>query len=181
MLEELGVRYMVGGSVASGILGEPRSTIDVDFVVEFTQKDVSQFLDRLGVDYYFDLNTALAAVAAKRSFNVIHLPSALKVDFFVVSQSEDDQARLRRHLLAAIDASGTRLRVHAPEDLIVWKLRWYREGGEMSERQWRDALGILKIQRNDLDLALLSSEAARWGVEDLLDMALTQAGMKAGG
>jgi hypothetical protein len=106
-LDSLGIIHTIGGSIASSIAGEPRSTIDIDVVAALQESDVAAL-------------------------------------------------------------------VHPPEDILFQKLRWYRKGGETSDRQWRDILGIIRVQAQRLDRDCLRVNAPVLGVEDLLGRALSQ-------
>jgi hypothetical protein len=83
----------------------------------------------------------------------------------------------RRRRLVLDPASGRGIDVTAPEGIVVQKLVWYRSGGEVSDRQWRDVLGVLKAQRAALDRTEMAHWATVSGVRDLPDRALQQAGM----
>jgi hypothetical protein len=81
-LERAGVRYAVGGSWASTAFGEPRFTNAVDILAEFTQENLDEFLRHLPETFYVDVGEALSAIRLGRPFNVIHMPTVLKFDFF---------------------------------------------------------------------------------------------------
>lgn len=144
-LESACVRYAVGGSWASTAFGEPRFTNDVDILADFTVDTLGQFLRDLPKDFYFDPDEALEAVAAGRHFNVIYMPMAFKFDFFSARAFPLGMQELDRAVLLA----GTGLSDHptpfvSPEDILLAKLHWFREGGEISEVQWRDIRGIVR-------------------------------------
>jgi len=86
-LEHCGIRYLVGGSLASSLSGEPRSTLDVDLVVSITEQDVGNFVDRLGDEFYADADALRRAIRDKSSTNIIHYATSMKVDLFVVGGS----------------------------------------------------------------------------------------------
>ena len=172
-LERCGVRYLIGGSLASSVAGEPRSTMDVDLVVALTQADVTPFLANLGDGFYADEETLRRAVQARSSANVIHRATSTKVDLFVLGGTPlDDQQMERRVRLQVASAPDRFLYVYAAEDILLQKLRWYRLGNEVSDRQWRDILGIVGVQGQRLDLPYLRRGAHTLGVTDLLDRAL---------
>ena len=87
VLEAGGVRYLVGGSLASAVSGEPRSTLDVDLVVELTEKDVDRMVSGLGDRFHVDANSIRRAVRDRSSANVIHYATSTKVDLFMVGGS----------------------------------------------------------------------------------------------
>lgn len=176
--EALGIPYCVGGSVASGVFGEPRQTLDADLVAAVVGKHVGPLAGRLKDVYYVDEPMMLRAIAAQSSFNLIHLPTMLKVDVFVSWRSEFARSQFDRRIRASISKEAP-LEVYlaSPEDTILAKLDWYRQGGGTSDRQWRDVLGVLKVQAGRLDRAYLRDWAARLNVASLLDRALEDAGL----
>ncbi len=177
-LDALGVRYRVGGSVASSALGVPRSTLDVDVACELRLGDVARLAALLIDTYYLDEDMIRDAVRRQSCCNLIHLATMLKVDLFVRRARPFEDAaferRVRRPLDPAPDAREFDLTT--PEDIILHKLEWFRAGGEVSERQWRDALGVLAVQRGELDGAYLQRWADELGIADLLTRALAEAG-----
>ena len=173
VLDELGIAYLVGGSVASSVYGEARTTQDVDLVVDLAPPQVSRFVDRLGATFYADDERARQAVADRASFNVIHLPTMSKVDLFVAGPDLAARRQLeRRRTIALPGAPDVALSVASPEDVIVRKLHWYRLGNEVSERQWRDAAAVARLQGESLDKTVLREAARELGVEDLLERLL---------
>jgi len=175
-LEACGTRYLVGGSVASSISGEPRSTLDVDMVVELTEADVEGFVRQLGDEFHVDSDSLLRAVRERSSANLIHFATSTKVDLFVVGGSPVDRAQMDRRQKVTVASDPERqLFVYTPEDILLQKLRWYRMGDEVSDRQWRDVLGILVTQGRTLDEAYVRRGAETLGVGDLLDRALEEA------
>ena len=176
-LEENGVRYVVGGSLASSISGEPRSTLDVDLVVALDEDQVAPVIAALGTDFYSDPATIRQAIRGKSSANLLHLPSSVKVDLFVMGGSPVDEEQMDRRLRLKVATEPDRyLYVYTPEDILLQKLRWYRMGNEVSDRQWRDVLGILAVQGNKLDSAYLKRAAETLNVSALLLRAIDQVG-----
>lgn len=175
-LEELGVRYFVGGSLASSVYGVPRASIDADIVAELEQNHVAPLLARLAGAYYADKERARSAVQTRRSFNLIHLGTMFKVDLFVARGTPFDREALARARTRALDeqAAGRSYAVASPEDTILAKLEWFRLGREVSERQWTDVVGMIKAGGEELDRKHLESWATALGVSDLLDRALTE-------
>ena len=144
ILDELQVRYHLGGSFASAIHGVPRQTMDADLVVDLHPGTVVGLIDRLRDQFYVDLDVAKEAVVRHGSFNAIHLDSGFKIDFFIKGTGEFDEIELERSESTQISADPSRsAMVKTAEDIILRKLQWYRRGGEVSDRQWRDVLGVL--------------------------------------
>ena len=166
-LDALGVAWVTGGSIASSVHGEPRSTQDVDMVVALLRRHVTPFAKAMGRDYYVDVDAMRLAVTAGESFNAVHFASAIKVDFFVAGDDPFEAERLQRR--QRIETPNGALYVDTAEHTLLRKLEWYRRGGEMSERQWRDVQAIARIQGDRLDLEHLRLWASRLGVMDLLD------------
>jgi hypothetical protein len=154
-LEELGVLYHIGGSVASSLYGLPRLTIDVDIIADLRLEHVPPLVIRLQTDYYLNEDMIRDAIRRRSSFNIIHLNTMLKVDVYIPKSRPFDQEELRR-VQQEVLLEGTRpFNVASPEGTILNKLEWYRMGGEVSDRQWNDILGVLKVQGTHLEIAYL--------------------------
>jgi hypothetical protein len=176
VLDTLGVRYTIGGSIASSVAGEPRSTLDIDLVAELDATHVEFLVRSLEGDFYLDAAAIRRAVDQRRSVNLIHHTTQLKIDLFVAGGTPIDGLQLSRRREVEID--GRRLFVHPPEDILLQKLRWLREGGESSDRQWRDVLGVVRVQGSRLDIPYLKTQAEVLGVSDLLARALSAGGVR---
>jgi hypothetical protein len=173
-LDELGVPYFVTGSLASSYHGIPRASQDADLVVDLAADRVGALVSRLQGEFYVDDERVRDAVARRASFNVIHLPTMFKVDLFVLGEAPHAHEELARRRRLEVDA-GT-LELASAEDTLLHKLAWYRLGGGASDHQWQDALGILKVQADALDLSYLHRGADAIGVADLLARVLREAG-----
>lgn len=176
-LEQLEVPYHIGGSVASSLNGIPRLTIDVDIVTDLKLKHVRPLVKLLEADYYIDEDAVSDAIRRRSSFNVIHLESILKVDVFIAKSRLFDQEEFRRVQLKALEGSDRSFYIASPEGTILNKLEWYRMGGEVSDRQWNDILGVLKVQGTNLDMTYLQRWAIALKVSDLLERSLVDAGL----
>jgi hypothetical protein len=171
-LEELGVLYTIGGSIASSVAGEPRSTLDIDIVVALESEHVEPLLSALQPDFYIDREALIRAIRERRSVNLIHYVTQVKVDLFVAGGTPLDELQLTRR--RAVEIAGRRLYVQPPEDILLQKLRWFRPSEERSERQWRDVVAIVRVQGSALDRAYLRAHVPVIGVEDLVERLLEQ-------
>lgn len=169
VLEALGVPYHVGGSLASSIHGVPRATQDVDLVVDLSPSLIAPFCAELEREFYLSIESAESAVRRRSSFNLVHLASGIKIDLFQRGDDPFDLTEFSRARaeVVAIDPE-RRVVVKSAEDTLLRKLHWYRLGGERSDRQWTDVLGLARTQGERLDRAYLERWAAAIGVDDLL-------------
>lgn len=175
-LEAAGARWVLGGSLASSAFGHARTTQDVDLATDLEAEAVDAFLTVLGDRFYADRDAALTAARRRASFNVIHFDTVEKVDVFCVRAGSFGARGLDTPVLLTL-ADGTTLPVARPEHMVVEKLRWFRRGGEISERQLRDVLGVLQVSGPRLDIARMRDDADTVGVADLLETALRDAGL----
>ena len=175
-LEALGVPYALGGSWASAVHGVLRATQDADLVAGLRPEHAGPLVRALTGAFYGDLDAIREAIRAHSSFNIIHLETLFKIDVFVAGLHPFDRAQLERSQLhPLVEEPEWQVRVLSPEDTILAKLAWYRRGGEVSDRQWRDLLGVLMVQGDRLDGEYLRRMAAELGVAGLLARALEQA------
>ena len=175
-LDRLNVPYFIGGSLASALYGEPRATIDADIIADLKNEHVAPLVRALSNEFYIAQDAALDAIRAQRSFNVIHLATSFKVDVFVRKRRAFDDAQFARRTRQIISADPERSAyIATAEDTILAKLEWYKIGGAVSDRQWRDILGVLKTQSDALDQDYLRRMANQLGVTDLLERALREA------
>lgn len=176
--QALGIAYHIGGSVAGMAHGVTRTTLDVDLVADLRVEHILPLIERIQTDYYADEAVIRGAVRDTASFNLIHLATMDKIDVFVLKRGEYDRQAFLRADLRPLDGEpdSPLFFVETAEDVILNKLRWYRSGGEVSERQWSDVQGTLRVQRGSLDAAYLRRWAQGLAVLDLLERALQQAG-----
>jgi len=180
VLERMGIPYFVGGSLASSAHGVARATLDADIIARIAPQQAGRFARELGTEFYADIDAIADAAARQSSFNVIHIATAFKIDVFVPLATAYADVEMERRQSHIIDQeTGERMAFSTAEDTLLAKLRWYRRGNEVSERQWRDVLGILRVAGQGLDRSYLSLWAGALGVNDLLDRALGEAGHRA--
>lgn len=175
LLESLNVRYVIGGSFASSVHGVIRASVDADVVAELEPKHVAPFCRALKDDFYVNESRVQDAVERSASFNVIELRSMFKVDVFVAAGDPFTTSELERGVSSLLwkDPPAS-ARIASAEDTILAKLDWFRRGGEVSERQWTDVLGVIRVRGDELDFDYLRRFAAVLNVSDLLERALDQ-------
>jgi hypothetical protein len=178
VLEDLQVPYAVGGSLASSMHGIPRSTQDGDLVADLRAEHVQPFLAAVADSFYVSPERVLQAVQRRSSFNLVHLKTMIKVDVFVLkAEPLSLQEMARRQVLPVPGKPGMTLHVASAEDTVLQKLLWYEKGNRVSDRQWNDVLGVLKVQRSELDFNYLKEWARQAGVDELLKRAFEEAGI----
>jgi hypothetical protein len=175
--ERFDIRYYIGGSVASSARGLPRTTLDVDLVADLTPAHIEPLVTTLTDKYYIDADMIRDALQRKASFNIIHLDTMLKIDVFILKDQAHDQSAFQRASsgLLAPDQGGFPAVISASEDVVLHKLYWYRLGGETSERQWNDVLGVLQVQGQTLDMDYMQQWAEKLKLTDLLQRVLLEA------
>lgn len=179
IFEELELPYALGGSMASSLLGEPRTTVDVDMAVQLDDVVGDALIERFTADFYVPVDSAREAIRAHSSFNLIDTASALKVDLFVVGDGLLDRMQIERRVHVPLPTTPGGIWVTSAEDQVLRKLDWFRRSGAVSDRQWRDVVGILRVNGRSMDFAYLSATAEEVGLGSDLDAALDQAGLDA--
>ncbi|MCS6829415.1 MAG: hypothetical protein RMM08_03740 [Armatimonadota bacterium] len=176
VLDSLAVPYAISGSLASALYGIARATQDVDIIAELHPAHVPQLAGTLTAEFYIDDAAVAQEVARRGSFNLIHRETMFKVDIFVARDHPLDKAvlaRARRQVLHT-EPEVSAL-VITPEDVVVAKLLWYQQGREVSDKQWRDVVGILRVLADTLDRTYLTQFAQQLGVHDLMERAIAEA------
>lgn len=173
VLQRLGVAYHLGGSYASAIHGVPRQTHDVDLVVDLEPKHIPELTRTLKDEFYVDEKAVARAVATRTSVNLVHLATGVKVDLFVKGSTPFDSSEFDRRVVVRLgDERPHDVFVKSAEDTVLRKLLWFRLGGEVSDRQWQDVLGIVAVQGDRLDVDYLTRSADQLGLRELLDRVL---------
>jgi hypothetical protein len=180
-LETLGIPYVIGGSFASSVHGEARASADVDLLIELPEPRVRDLVRSFEADYYVSEEAARDAVRHASSFNAIHLRTMFKADLFVKGDSLLNEGQMSRRIAVRVGDPPRAVFVSSPEDTVLCKLDWFRRGGGVSDRQWRDVLGILKEKRGGLDIAYLADVASRTGLSGLFERAAGESGLSGAG
>lgn len=180
LVEALGrcaIPYLIGGSVASGIHGIYRTSLDVHLLADIDPGQIARFIQELGGEFYADADMMRDALESGRSFNLIHFASSYKFEIFPLSSGRFQQSQFSRREMKDIAVGGGTMTVlvATAEDTLLMKLVWYRSGGEVSERQWNDVRGIVAVQGQRLDREYLRQWAAYLKVADLVEAAIQSA------
>ena len=175
ILEQLGIAYAIGGSLASSIYGKVRFTQDADITVEPFESRAENLFERLKPSYYISQEAMYEALKRHSSFNIIHYESAFKIDVFISGSTTFEKQLMSRKKQVKLSGSMEKLfLVVSPEDIILLKLQWYRDSGFSSERQWEDVLGILEVQADRLDYEYMKKWSAILGINELLEKASSE-------
>lgn len=164
-LETLGIDYMLGGSQASIYYGEPRFTQDVDVIADIQATHLPQLVQRFPLpDFYLSAEAMAEAMRRRSQFNVIHPASGLKIDVILPKDTPYDRTQFaRRQRLPLLP--GTNAYFARPEDVILYKLLYYREGG--SDKHLRDIAGMLAISGREIDCAYIDKWAGKLGLQEI--------------
>jgi len=164
-LEQAKVPYMLTGSYASSIQGEPRLTHDIDLVVAITSAAARELIAAFpGPDYYLDETAIADAIRRKGQFNLLDALGGDKVDFWILTDEPFDQSRFSRRY--AEPFLGQQIYVSRPDDTILMKLQWAKMSGG-SEKQFHDAMSVYELQFASLDRPYMEQWASKLDIEDL--------------
>ena len=169
-LDELGIRYLIGGSLASSIFGEPRATRDTDLLADIKLEHAKALCETLESEFHISMEAIENALRDRSRFHVIHFQSVFKVDIFVPKKRSFDEQEFQRRQLHVVSRDPERhAYVASVEDIILAKLEWCREGKEVSAQQWRDITGMFKTNEGRLDVSYMRQTADELNVVDLLE------------
>lgn len=168
--DKYNIRYYICGSLASSLYGMARSTQDVDIVSDINLELIDEIVVDLKSDYFILSEMITEAINYKSSFNLIHLETMIKIDIFILKDEPYHKISIERISDDSIfpDQESFKVKFSSPEDVILSKLKWYKEGNMISERQWLDVLGIIKVQNEKLDKIYLFKWAKELSILDLL-------------
>lgn len=163
-LDSLGIPYLITGGIATTVHGRPRFTQDIDFVIAPSRDQLDRLVEALDPDFVVSRDAAREAHARRGEFNAIHRTLVFKVDFWFSTGDAFDLSRLARAQRLEV-IPGVTARVATPEDAIISKLLWLRQGA--TERNVEDIQGILRAHAGRLDLDYLDSMVRRLGLEQI--------------
>ncbi|NOY76642.1 MAG: hypothetical protein GXO76_02100 [Calditrichaeota bacterium] len=179
IFDELSISYYIGGSIASSLYGIARATLDIDIVADIKLRHISPLKKHLENDFYFDEDMVRDAIIKKSTFNMIHLETGTKLDIFILKYEPYQYNAIQRRRKDTIEEGNFESMFYfsSPEDIIINKLLWCKMGGEVSERQWHDVVGVIKIQNESLDKKYLKTWSQKLSVWSLLEKAFKEAGI----
>jgi hypothetical protein len=174
ILNTANIPYYITGGVAAIAHGEPRATIDLDVVISIDLADLPTLAANFEAQGFYVAGLADVLAGSLRCLNITHLETIENIDLMISGQEEYDLIKFDRKRLYTLPGSGE-VAITSPEDVIISKLIWRRES--QSDKQWRDILGVLKVQQEKLDFAYLQSWVERFGLEADWQRAKLEAGI----
>ncbi len=176
ILESLSIAYYITGGVAAIAYGEPRTTRDLDIVVEVGGSEINTLVTALEAAGFYCPHGAVEDIQSGRGrvLSITHMQTLLNADIVLNANTDFDRSKLARRRLEAISLTTTdQFWMVAPEDLILAKLLWGQRS--QSEKQWRDVLGVLKVQHDSLEFDYLRQWGTTLGIRELLETAIAAA------
>lgn len=170
----LNIAYYVTGGMAAIAYGEPRTTRDVDLVISVIPATIDSLVEALEANSFYVPGVEDVKTGSVKILSVTHIEAIARADLIVAGTSEFDQIQFCRRRLFQVP-TGVDLYFASPEDIILTKLHWRKQFE--SEKQWRDVLGILKVQGETLDFDYLFHWASQLNLTENLTIAITQAGL----
>jgi hypothetical protein len=176
LFESISIDYYVSGGVASSIHGEPRSTRDLDLVIEVKPNQIDLLVKTLEASGYYCPAGAVEDLqrGCGNMLNITHTETIANADIYIKDNSPYSTSQMNRRVLIDLDGIPA-FWIASAEDIILQKLRWGK--GRKSEKQWRDVLGIIKVQADNLDYGYLTEWAENLDLVADLSEVLTQAGI----
>lgn len=174
LLNAADIPYYITGGVAAIAHGEPRATLDLDIVISIELEDLPALAANLERQGFYVAGLEDVIAGSLRCLNITHLESIENVDLMISGGEEYDLVKLDRRQLYTLPGGGD-VAIATPEDIIVSKLLWRR--GSQSDKQWRDILGILKVQQERLDFGYIQRWVATFGLDGDWQRAKVDAGV----
>lgn len=171
---ELNIIYYITGGVAAATYGEPRTTRDLDVVIALSRSEIDRLVQRLEVEGFYIPGVEDVRSGQTQTLGITHQETIARADLILAGTSDFEQDKFSRRRAISIPGRGT-LYLGSPEDIILNKLYWGAQS--QSEKQWRDVLGILKVQGKNLDFNYLQQKAKRIDLVRALARAITEAGL----
>lgn len=173
IFEEHEIHYMITGSLVSSIQGEPRTTHDIDILVNITRSSIPTLVDTFQPpDYYISESAIEDAIQFKSMFNLLDTKDGDKIDFWILTDDDFDRSRFNRKVAEKI--LGLSMNISTPEDTILMKLKWARLSGG-SRKQFLDALRVYEIQFANLDIKYIQLWVNYLKVQELWDRLINEA------
>lgn len=171
VIEELNIPYMITGSVASILYGEPRFTNDIDIVIALKRTDVKPLIDSFPSSEFYILHeeAILEEIKRKGQFNIIHIPTAVKMDCIILKDTEFDLEQFKRRARVPF-VNGSEAFTSSPESVILNKMLFYKEG--KSEKHIGDITGILNISGDIVNRDYIKKWSDELGIRDIWEMIL---------
>jgi predicted nucleotidyltransferase len=164
-LNELGVPYMIVGSLSSNFYGEPRNTKDADFVVQLGNTSLSKLMERIGPGYALDRQMGFETVTGTTRYHIQHVDSEFLIELFELTSDSHNQERFARRRKTTF--LGVPAYVATAEDVVIQKLRWYLRGRRPKDIE--DVKNVLEGKMPDLDFEYMRSWCDRHGTRELLE------------
>jgi hypothetical protein len=178
IFETLSIPYYITGGVAASIYGDPRTTRDLDLVIELSRSEISPLVKALEEAGFYCPPGAVEDIQMGRGrvLSVTHMTKILNADIVLNADTDFDRSKMARRQLEALDLAGIeQFWIASAEDVVLAKLLWRKQS--QSQKQWADVLGILKVQSENLDYSYLAEWANQLNIADDLNIALTEAGI----
>jgi hypothetical protein len=177
--DKIGIRYFLTGSIASMFYGEPRFTNDIDVVADVKREHIPLLIESFPSDkFYISEEAIMDAILHKYQFNIIHPASGLKVDVVIAKDDDYDKGRFNRLKKVSL-AKEASAKMAAPEDVIIMKMRYYKEGG--SEKHLRDIASMVKISGDEIDRDYIEYWTERFNLWDIWKAILDRIDKNSGG
>ncbi len=170
-LTRLKIPYMVTGAFAVSFYGKPRSTHDIDLIVEIDMSGIERIYEAFREDFYVSKEAMEEAVRYRSMFNIIHNETLTKIDFWMLEDTAFDRERFSRRV--GEELRGVPVYFSSPEDMIIVKLDWFKQ--TEIHKHYEDALGIVLVQQDSLDIEYVRQWCAKRSSGELLDRLVAEA------